>query len=33
MLSRWSIRTSLTLVGIILVALTMVVGVLGLTAL
>ncbi|MGY6130176.1 methyl-accepting chemotaxis protein (plasmid) [Paraburkholderia strydomiana] len=32
MLSRWSIRTSLTLVGIILVALTMVVGVLGLTA-
>ncbi|MFL6683645.1 Tar ligand binding domain-containing protein, partial [Paraburkholderia graminis] len=30
MLSRWSIRTSLTLVGIILVALTMVVGVLGL---
>ena len=33
MLSRWSIRTSLTLVGIILVALTLVVGVLGLTAL
>ena len=33
MLSRWSIRTSLTLVGIILVALTVVVGVLGLTAL
>ncbi|WNC89876.1 methyl-accepting chemotaxis protein [Paraburkholderia sp. FT54] len=33
MLSRWSIRTSLTMVGIILVALTMVVGVLGLTAL
>ena len=33
MLSRWSIRTSLTMVGIILVALTVVVGVLGLTAL
>jgi methyl-accepting chemotaxis protein len=33
MLSRWSIRTSLTMVGIILVALTMVVGALGLTAL
>jgi methyl-accepting chemotaxis protein I, serine sensor receptor len=33
MLSRWSIRTSLTLVGIILVALTVVVGALGLTAL
>ncbi|MFM0390345.1 methyl-accepting chemotaxis protein [Paraburkholderia phytofirmans] len=33
MLSRWSIRTSLTMVGIILVALTVVVGVLGLSAL
>ncbi|WP_144143708.1 methyl-accepting chemotaxis protein [Paraburkholderia sp. BCC1884] len=33
MLSRWSIRTSLTMVGIILVALTIVVGALGLTAL
>lgn len=33
MLSRWSIRTSLTIVGIILVALTVVVGALGLTAL
>ncbi|ACD18201.1 methyl-accepting chemotaxis protein [Paraburkholderia phytofirmans] len=33
MLSRWSIRTSLTIVGIILVALTVVVGVLGLSAL
>jgi methyl-accepting chemotaxis protein len=33
MLSRWSIRTSLTMVGIILVALTVAVGVLGLTAL
>ena len=33
MLSRWSIRTSLTLVGILLVALTVVVGVLGLSAL
>jgi methyl-accepting chemotaxis protein I, serine sensor receptor len=33
MLSRWSIRTSLTLVGIILVALTVTVGALGLTAL
>ncbi|MFM0209027.1 methyl-accepting chemotaxis protein [Paraburkholderia sediminicola] len=33
MLSRWSIRTSLTVVGIILVALTVVVGALGLTAL
>ena len=33
MLSRWSIRTSLTMVGIILVALTVVVGALGLTAL
>ncbi|HEX7909835.1 MAG TPA: methyl-accepting chemotaxis protein [Paraburkholderia sp.] len=33
MLSRWSIRTSLTMVGIMLVALTVVVGVLGLTAL
>jgi methyl-accepting chemotaxis protein-1 (serine sensor receptor) len=33
MLSRWSIRTSLTLVGIVLAALTIVVGALGLTAL
>ena len=33
MLSRWSIRTSLTMVGGILVALTVVVGALGLTAL
>ncbi|MCP2086342.1 UNVERIFIED_ORG: methyl-accepting chemotaxis protein [Paraburkholderia sediminicola] len=33
MLSRWSIRTSLTMVGVILVALTVVVGALGLTAL
>ncbi|OAJ60693.1 chemotaxis protein [Paraburkholderia ginsengiterrae] len=33
MLSRWSIRTSLTMVGVILAALTVVVGVLGLTAL
>ncbi len=33
MLSRWSIRTSLTIVGIILVALTVAVGVLGLSAL
>ena len=33
MLSRWSIRTSLTLVGVVLVALTVVVGALGLTAL
>ncbi|MEZ0605072.1 methyl-accepting chemotaxis protein [Paraburkholderia sp. IW21] len=33
MLSRWSIRTSLTMVGIMLVALTVVVGALGLTAL
>ncbi|MFL9902978.1 methyl-accepting chemotaxis protein [Paraburkholderia fungorum] len=33
MLSRWSIRTSLTIVGIILVALTVVVGALGLSAL
>ncbi|MFM0303074.1 methyl-accepting chemotaxis protein [Paraburkholderia sediminicola] len=33
MVSRWSIRTSLTMVGIILVALTVVVGALGLTAL
>ncbi|MFM0740361.1 methyl-accepting chemotaxis protein [Paraburkholderia xenovorans] len=33
MLSRWSIRTSLTVVGVILVALTVVVGSLGLTAL
>ncbi len=33
MLSRWSIRTSLTMVGIILVALTVTVGVLGLSAL
>jgi len=33
MLSRWSIRTSLTVVGIVLVALTLVVGALGLTAL
>jgi methyl-accepting chemotaxis protein I, serine sensor receptor len=33
MLSRWSIRTSLTLVGVVLVALTIVVGALGLTAL
>jgi methyl-accepting chemotaxis protein len=33
MLNRWSIRTSLTLVGILLVTLTVVVGALGLTAL
>ncbi|EDZ97513.1 methyl-accepting chemotaxis sensory transducer [Burkholderia sp. H160] len=33
MLSRWSIRTSLTLVGTLLVMLTVVVGALGLTAL
>jgi len=33
MLSRWSIRTTLTLVGIVLVALTVTVGALGLTAL
>ncbi|NYH23187.1 methyl-accepting chemotaxis protein [Paraburkholderia bryophila] len=33
MLSRWSIRTSLTMVGILLAALTVVVGALGLTAL
>ena len=33
MLSRWSIRTSLTMVGVLLVALTVVVGALGLTAL
>jgi methyl-accepting chemotaxis protein-1 (serine sensor receptor) len=33
MLSRWSIRTSLTMVGVVLVALTIVVGALGLTAL
>ena len=33
MLSRWSIRTSLTVVGILLAALTVVVGALGLTAL
>ena len=33
MLNRWSIRTSLTMVGVILVALTVVVGALGLTAL
>jgi methyl-accepting chemotaxis protein I, serine sensor receptor len=33
MLGRWSIRTSLTLVGIVLAALTFVVGALGLTAL
>lgn len=33
MLSRWSIRTSLTVVGIVLAALTIVVGALGLTAL
>ncbi|MBN3752805.1 HAMP domain-containing protein [Paraburkholderia sp. Tr-20389] len=33
MLSRWSIRTTLTVVGIILVALTVIVGALGLTAL
>jgi methyl-accepting chemotaxis protein-1 (serine sensor receptor) len=33
MLSRWSIRTTLTMVGIILVALTVIVGALGLTAL
>ncbi|WP_233803961.1 methyl-accepting chemotaxis protein [Paraburkholderia sp. HP33-1] len=33
MLSRWSIRTSLTIVGTLLVALTVVVGALGLTAL
>ncbi|SMG38341.1 methyl-accepting chemotaxis protein [Paraburkholderia susongensis] len=33
MLSRWSIRTSLTLVGVLLVTLTVVVGALGFTAL
>jgi methyl-accepting chemotaxis protein len=33
MLNRWSIRTSLTMVGVLLVALTVVVGALGLTAL
>jgi methyl-accepting chemotaxis protein I, serine sensor receptor len=33
MLSRWSIRTTLTIVGIILAALTVIVGALGLTAL
>ncbi|CAB3786671.1 hypothetical protein LMG28614_02353 [Paraburkholderia ultramafica] len=33
MLNRWSIRTSLTMLGILLVALTMAVGALGLTAL
>ncbi|NML32083.1 methyl-accepting chemotaxis protein [Paraburkholderia antibiotica] len=33
MLSRWSIRTSLTMVGVLLVTLTVVVGALGLTAL
>ncbi|MEM5384699.1 methyl-accepting chemotaxis protein [Paraburkholderia phymatum] len=33
MLSRWSIRTTLTVVGIILVALTVIVGALGFTAL
>ncbi|MGF6611775.1 methyl-accepting chemotaxis protein-1 (serine sensor receptor) [Paraburkholderia sp. WSM4175] len=33
MLSRWSIRTSLTMVGILLVTLTVVVGALGLSAL
>lgn len=33
MLSRWSIRTSLTVVGIVLAALTIMVGALGLTAL
>ncbi|MGF6540588.1 methyl-accepting chemotaxis protein [Paraburkholderia youngii] len=33
MLSRWSIRTSLTMVGILLVTLTVAVGALGLTAL
>jgi methyl-accepting chemotaxis protein len=33
MLSRWSIRTSLTMMGVLLVALTVVVGALGLTAL
>ncbi|MPW18602.1 HAMP domain-containing protein [Paraburkholderia sp. CNPSo 3157] len=33
MLSRWSIRTTLTVMGIILVALTVIVGALGLTAL
>ncbi|HEX3379397.1 MAG TPA: Tar ligand binding domain-containing protein, partial [Paraburkholderia sp.] len=33
MLSRWSIRTSLTMVGILLATLTVVVGALGLTAL
>src|SRR5258706_4840532 len=33
MLGKWSIRTSLTAVGVILVALTVVVGALGLTAL
>ncbi|MGF6569872.1 methyl-accepting chemotaxis protein-1 (serine sensor receptor) [Paraburkholderia sp. GAS333] len=33
MLNRWSIRTSLTLVGVLLVTLTVVVGALGLTAL
>ncbi|NKJ45949.1 methyl-accepting chemotaxis protein [Burkholderia sp. SG-MS1] len=33
MLNRWSIRTSLTMVGVLLVALTVTVGALGLTAL
>nr|WKF57713.1 Methyl-accepting chemotaxis protein IV [Paraburkholderia busanensis] len=33
MLSRWSIRTTLTMVGVVLAALTVVVGALGLTAL
>ncbi|MCC8393228.1 methyl-accepting chemotaxis protein [Paraburkholderia sp. MMS20-SJTR3] len=33
MLSRWSIRTSLTMVGVVLVALTVAVGALGLSAL
>jgi methyl-accepting chemotaxis protein len=33
MLNRWSIRTSLTMVGVLLAALTVVVGALGLTAL
>ena len=33
MLNRWSIRTTLTMVGGLLVALTVVVGVLGFTAL
>ncbi|MEM5338671.1 methyl-accepting chemotaxis protein [Paraburkholderia azotifigens] len=33
MLSRWSIRTTLTIVGVILAALTVIVGALGLTAL